>query len=229
MPSWVTNIMVVKGESEDIYRFYWKYCRNGDFDFNNIIAEPESEEECPDRFNLNINPDNRVGPNSDGKDWFNWYYWRKSYWGCKWNAEFVRVFNLPFRMSIDEYESNRLEIRFDTPWTHPVGIIYRILEENPHLDIAFYSISGMTNFYEVDECNECRYFIETPLNEFEEFDRKYDFVKRGGWVVIYGASVLAAAEGLSRLEWRSTRNVRSARRHHSDRLMRADNCRKGMI
>lgn len=188
MPSWVTNIMVVKGESEDIYRFYGKYCRDGDFDFNNIIAEPEREDECPDRFNLNIYPDNRVGPNSDGKDWFNWYLWRTSYWGCKWNARFVLFFDSPFGMSIDEYESNRLEIRFDTPWSNPEGIIDRILEENPHLDIAFYSIRAGSDFYEVYDRNECRYFIETPLNEFEEFDRKYDFVKKEDLVAIYGAS-----------------------------------------
>ena len=188
MPSWVTNIMVVKGDSKDIYRFFVKYFKDGDFDFNNIIAEPESEEECPERYNLNVNPNDRIGPNSDGKDWFNWYDWRLVNWGCKWNARYVQFFDAPFGESIEEYKSNRLEIRFDTPWGHPGGIICKILEDNPHLDIAFYSTGVVMNdTYQEYDSNECKYFIETPLNTFEEFDRKYNFVKRGDSVLIFGA------------------------------------------
>lgn len=187
MPSWVTNIIVVKGESEDLYRFYEKYFIDGEFDFNNIVPEPETEEECPDCYNLKLNPNDRIGPNADGKDWFNWYDWREVYWGCKWNVGIVNCFDSPYGKSIDEYESNRLEIRFKTPWSHPEGIIDKILEDNPHLDIGVYSLNETTNNYEEFDSNETKYVIETPLNGFEKFDRKYNFVKRGDWVLIYGA------------------------------------------
>ena len=81
MPNWCENTLKIQGKSDDIYNFCKRHIVDGRFDFNTIIPEPESEEECSDSFNLNKNPKPYIGPNSDGKLWFNWYDWRKWRWG----------------------------------------------------------------------------------------------------------------------------------------------------
>lgn len=66
-------------------------------------------------------------------------------------------------------------------------IIDEILEANPHLDIAAYYIIESDEVYQEYDSNETEYIIEQPLNDFEKFDRKYDFVKKGDCVKIYRA------------------------------------------
>lgn len=52
-------------------------------DFNKIIPEPETEDECPEEYK--VNKDSHVRP-SDEKPWFNWYKWHIENWGTKWDA-----------------------------------------------------------------------------------------------------------------------------------------------
>lgn len=52
-------------------------------DFDKIIPEPRTEDECPD--------DCKVSEHShimedEAKPWFDWYTWHLNYWGTKWNA-----------------------------------------------------------------------------------------------------------------------------------------------
>ena len=79
------------------------------FDFNNIVPEPKTEEECPDCYNLNIAPDDSIQINPD-KPWFNWYEWKYDVWGTKWNGFECKIIN-----------DNA--IKFETAWSPAYGVM----------------------------------------------------------------------------------------------------------
>lgn len=151
MPSWCENTLKIKGKSEDIYKFCQKHIVGGRFDFNTLIPEPETEDECPVRYNLNKRPDRDVGPSSSGKDWFNWYEWRNSNWGCKWNSTELSGVNLPdLEKDINEYNDTYCEITFLTPWSSPTPILDKILQMDTDLEIEihlWYEMTGDNVFH----------------------------------------------------------------------------------
>lgn len=74
MGNWYNNVIEAKNITGlNIYT-------NGCIDFNKIIPEPETEAECPDKYNLNKTPDETVMP-SNSKPWFNRYEWQQDNWG----------------------------------------------------------------------------------------------------------------------------------------------------
>lgn len=151
MPSWCENTLKIKGKSEDIYKFCQKHIVDGRFDFNTFIPEPETEEECPVRYNLNKRPNRDVGPSSSGKDWFNWYDWRTSNWGCKWNSSGLSGLNLPdLDKDMGEYHETYCEITFLTPWGSPSPILDKILQIDTNLEIEiclWYEMDDSRHFY----------------------------------------------------------------------------------
>lgn len=52
-------------------------------DFNKIIPEPMTREECPE--DCIDTPDSHIESDSE-RPWFNWYNWHVKYWGTKWGA-----------------------------------------------------------------------------------------------------------------------------------------------
>lgn len=52
-------------------------------DFNKIIPEPRTEEECPEIFLAE--PGKAIEEDKE-KPWFNWFDWHIANWGTKWNA-----------------------------------------------------------------------------------------------------------------------------------------------
>lgn len=52
-------------------------------DFNKIIPEPKTEEECPEEYRMT--KESHIMPD-DEKPWFNWYKWHIDNWGTKWGA-----------------------------------------------------------------------------------------------------------------------------------------------
>jgi len=81
------------------------------FNFNHIIPEPKSSEECDPKYNLNINPDSSI--KEDEKPWFNWYQWRIDNWGTKWNGYDCQILN-------DD------AIKFETAWSPAVEVIKKL-------------------------------------------------------------------------------------------------------
>lgn len=53
------------------------------FDFNKIIPEPSTKDECPE--DCLVHKDSHI-MEDESKPWFDWYVWHNRYWGTKWNA-----------------------------------------------------------------------------------------------------------------------------------------------
>ena len=98
-----------------------------------------------------------------------WYSWNNKYWGCKWDANPID----------DEYEDGVEEIRFETPWSPPEGVIKRIAEMFPdenwtwHSDEESCAFSvdfhpdGSGGYYEEDVDPE--YYLPYIPETLEEF------------------------------------------------------------
>lgn len=55
-------------------------------DFNKIIPEPRTEEECPEAFLAEPGKAIKAIEEDKEKPWFNWFDWHIANWGTKWNA-----------------------------------------------------------------------------------------------------------------------------------------------
>jgi hypothetical protein len=60
--------------------------------------------------------------------YFDWYSWRCTYWGCKWDAD------------SDEgaYKGDEEEIEFETPWAPPKGVMDEIAAKYPDLKFTWH-------------------------------------------------------------------------------------------
>lgn len=126
MPNWCYTTITITGEKADIRRFLDKHTPDGNFDFRTVIPEPETEEECPEIYNLNIR--DRPIERRKGKEWFNWYDWNQTEWGCKWNSSCTYV----------EWESDdTCLMEYQTPWGSAEGIEDEIEEMYPELTFEF--------------------------------------------------------------------------------------------
>lgn len=54
-------------------------------DFNKIIPEPTTIEECPEDCRVKRAIEAHIEEDSE-RPWFNWYEWHTKYWGTKWGA-----------------------------------------------------------------------------------------------------------------------------------------------
>lgn len=157
MPNWVYNTLYMEGigkadlyskrvfdEKEEVY-----------FDFNKLIPEPKTEEECREKYDGDRFID-KVDENGESSNhlmhtetdkWFNWYEWHWAYWGTKWNA-------------VDTVIEDDDTVRFSTAWGAPEPIFRAISRMFPEkvLDVFI--------DYEIGECSyECEYLNGECIKE----------------------------------------------------------------
>lgn len=106
-------------------------------DFNLIIAQPKTKEECDSKYY--ITEDSHVQPYT-GREWFNWYKWNCENWGTQWNCEML---------GIDGTDT----VGFFTAWAAPFPIISKISEMLGDVELkhTFYDIDnfGSEEFYAI--------------------------------------------------------------------------------
>jgi len=136
MPNHCSNRIEISGEPRDVKRVK-KFLENKDtdtcFDFNNVIPMPEELENTlvpvpdPETFK------NRRLRKLYGTD--NWYDWKKSKWGTKWNS---------YNGKIDDENEEYIVYLFDTAWSPPEPVIHALREKFEEVDItAFFDEPGM--------------------------------------------------------------------------------------
>lgn len=139
MPNWCENKLIIKGKRETIKEFLNKYFtkdENGELqlDFDKIIPEPRTIEECPKDC---IRESNSSVMERKERPWFDWYEWHIKYWGTKWDACDTSI----------SWNRDKTEIciLFDTAWSPSVPVIDKLRELEPELKIKHY-------FYEPGMC-----------------------------------------------------------------------------
>ena len=142
MPNWCTNRVHIIGSAEDVAAFKALVRGPSDdentFSFQNILP-------CPEEL-LNSNSTIYGGENSEESDklretlldkygYANWYDWRVSNWGTKWDIS---------QASSDFYDDESAEWNFDTAWSPPEGIYHELSNRFPELSISwFFDEPGM--------------------------------------------------------------------------------------
>lgn len=88
-----------------------------------------------------------------------WYEWNRTYWGTKWNAYDGRIEHL---------DDGRVQLRFDTAWSHPYPVIEALFEKFPDATIevkhADEDLGGGVGWYKLENGE-----VET-VQEFKGYD-----------------------------------------------------------
>ena len=160
MPNWVYNTLYMEGIGKaDLYSTeIVDGVERKRFDFNKLIPEPKTEEECREKYGGDkfIDNDDHHLEHDDGREWFNWYDWHVKYWGTKWNA---------VETIIDDDDT----VRFQTAWGAPEQIFRAITRMFPgkELDVNVDYETG--EMYELEYLNgECIREEEIIIDTSEE-------------------------------------------------------------
>ena len=149
MPNWTTNFVTMKGISKEKKLF-----TDNNFDFNKIVPEPKTKEECIAKYGEKYidNGDKHLQHDEDN-EWFDWYSWHCDFWGTKWNA---------CETDIEDDDC----VSFWTAWAEPDEIWVALSKMYPDRKISIYAE------YEEGLYTESEY-IDGKLNTYfeGEFDR----------------------------------------------------------
>lgn len=142
MPNWCENLMKVTGPEEEVKKFAEEYIlpkkgmdgveSDEGFDFDRVIPEPRTIEECPERYRVMGEQQARqkhlAWDPEDPTCWFDWYNWRLDHWGCKW------------KLSDEDHTIDTEEIQcwFNTPWGPPMPVMQELQDRHPNLEISIY-------------------------------------------------------------------------------------------
>ena len=110
------------------------------FDFNKIVPEPTSKEECIQKYGERyVDKGDKPLQHSDDDKWFDWYSWHVDFWGTKWGA-------------CDTYIIDDNTISFSTAWSEPTEIWSALSKKYPDETIEVYAE------YEEGFTTESKYF-----------------------------------------------------------------------
>lgn len=164
MPNWCENKLTIRGTKEDLVNFLKKHyvvanqsCREDYLDFNTIIPEPTTPEECESAYVIPAGEDRHLA-HEEGREWFDWYSWHCNKWGTKWNS--ANAFACDPEDILTE-DLNEITIWFDTAWSPCIPIINSLIDMYPNLkfDYCFFE-PGMMFGGRITYSSEGVYYIE---------------------------------------------------------------------
>ena len=133
MPNYVYNTITLPGIGIFDEKFYTVEDNKTYFDFNKIIPEPESSNECIEKYGAGyLDTVDEEGhslkhlDHSEGKPWFDWYGWHNTFWGTKWGA-----------MALEVIDDNT--IKFITAWSSPEPIFRVLSGKFPTAELAVHA------------------------------------------------------------------------------------------
>lgn len=133
MPNYCENKLVILGEKEQLDSFVSKHIKTTAYDivyldFNTIIPEPETKEECEKEYIVDNIDTVHIQP-SMNKPWFNWLNYRLAKWGTQWNS---------FDGILNRNSDRELTLLFETAWSPCIPIIDKLIEIYPELEFKYY-------------------------------------------------------------------------------------------
>ena len=172
MPNWCENKLIIRGKKEDLVNFLKKHyvvanqSHYEDYlDFNTIIPEPSTKEECDSEYVLPTPKVHVIGVADDERSWFDWYSWHCNKWGTKWNS--TNAFACEPEDILSE-NLTEITIWFDTAWSPCRPIIYRLIIMYPELLFEYkYFEPGMLFGGFISYDDEHIYY-EHYIEDFEE-------------------------------------------------------------
>lgn len=142
MPNWVYVNLNMNGLCKKEELFSVKDDGKKYLDFNKIIPEPKTKEECLEKYGEKYldSVDEKgnsthylMHENSD--DWFNWYDWHRDFWGTKWNACYCNI--------VDDNT-----VSFETAWSLPEPVLLKLSEIFPEEEINVSVSYEMEPYYD---------------------------------------------------------------------------------
>lgn len=132
------------------------------FDFNKIIPEPQTIDECPEDC---IRTEKSHVEADEARPWFNWYTWRLKYWDTKWGAYNAHTI----------IKNSAIHFVFSTAWSPATPVFEKLIELYDHeIEIRWADENWGCN------CGKTiHYKGERTFTTFTEYDlpNSYNFAK----------------------------------------------------
>lgn len=124
MPNWCSNELAVIGKKEDVDRFYNSFKDSGEM-FQKNIPTPEELLNTKASFEEFPKDDTEAYDLYEKYGAVDWYYWRISNWGTKWDVD-------ELQLTEDDYHEKsgvqHYAFRFNTAWSPPEEGIKKLSE-----------------------------------------------------------------------------------------------------
>lgn len=132
-------------------------------DFDKIIPEPKTKEECPKECVIKSAREAHISEDKD-RPWFDWYTWHNKYWGTKWNAYDAHTI----------IGKSYVTFIFNTAWAAPYPVIEKLFLLGYDFDYRYADEDIGNNcgytYYQA-EYNDTQYGTEEDLDDPEKFAR----------------------------------------------------------
>ena len=141
MPNWCSNEVTIEGTKEDMAKFveecFTDFKGTPVLDFNKVMPEPDYNKPQKDGTHNN-------GVQKELHDVMpDWWNWRNTNWGTKWNLVPDPEGNLTGYEVVGQ-DDGFIQLEFETAWSPPNGIYNEIWAKYPDLTVSW--------FYREDGC-----------------------------------------------------------------------------
>lgn len=144
MPNWVYTNIEVRGKTEVVRHLVEMVSsekdeegKATDFDFNKIIPQPKTYEECPPEYRIDSEEDAKkehiAWDKESERNWFNWYKWNIDNWGTKWGACDTCAGKIILERPMGS--TSIVNISLQTAWSPALPVYRKLQEMFPELEI----------------------------------------------------------------------------------------------